>query len=51
MATDEVFHELGYMNEISDYLAWAAGSEEISAEDRFWALDGLVFAHFKDGHS
>lgn len=49
MATDEIFHELGYMDEISDYLTRAAASEEISAEDRFWALDGLVFAHFKDG--
>ena len=49
MATDELFHELGYMNEISDYLTRAAASEEISAADRFWALDGLVFAHFKDG--
>jgi hypothetical protein len=49
MATDELFHELGYMNEISDYLTLAAASKEISAEDRFWALDGLVFAHFKDG--
>lgn len=45
----EIFHELGYMDEISDYLTRAATSEEISAEDRFWALDGLVFAHFKDG--
>lgn len=49
MATDELFHELGYMDEISDYLTRAATSAEISAEDRFWALDGLVFAHFKDG--
>ncbi|MET4029529.1 MULTISPECIES: ATP-binding protein [unclassified Bradyrhizobium] len=49
MATDEIFHELGYMDEISDYLTRAATSEEISAEDRFWALDGLIFAHFKDG--
>ncbi len=49
MATDELFHELGYMDEISDYLTRAAASEGIAAEDRFWALDGLVFAHFKDG--
>ena len=49
MATDEIFHELGYMDEISEYLNQVAGSDEISAEDRFWALDGLVFAHFKEG--
>ena len=50
MATDELFHELGYMEEISAYLSQAAASENISAEDRFWALDGLVFAHLKDGN-
>lgn len=49
MATDELFHELGYMDEIADFLATAAQSEELSDEDRFWALDGLVFAHFKVG--
>lgn len=49
MATDELFHELGYMEEISTVLAEYAASEDIAAEDRFWALDGLVRAHFKDG--
>jgi hypothetical protein len=49
MATDELFHELGYMKEISAFLVQAAASNEIAAEDRFWALDGLVFAHFKEG--
>lgn len=49
MATDELFHELGYMDEVAEFLATAAQSEEVSAEDRFWALDGLVFAHFKAG--
>lgn len=49
MATDEIFHELGYMDEISEYLNQVAASDEFSAEDRFWALDGLVFAHFKKG--
>lgn len=47
MATDELFHELGYMDEISAFLTEAAASDLIAAEDRFWALDGLVFAHFK----
>ncbi|MDE0450798.1 MAG: hypothetical protein OXI90_03400 [Gammaproteobacteria bacterium] len=49
MATDELFHELGYMDEISAFLSQVAASENMPAEDRFWALDGLVFAHFKDG--
>ena len=48
-ATDELFHELGYMEEVSEFLTKAAASEDIAAEDRFWALDGLVFAHFKGG--
>lgn len=49
MATDEIFHELGYMEEISEYLNQVASSDDVPAEDRFWALDGLVFAHFKEG--
>jgi len=49
MATDEIFHELGYMEEISEYLSQVAASDDVPAEDRFWALDGLVFAHFKAG--
>ena len=49
MATDELFHELGYMEEISAFLSETAASEHMPAEDRFWALDGLVFAHFKAG--
>jgi hypothetical protein len=49
MATDELFHEMGYMGEIAGYLTEAAQSDTIGAEDRFWALDGLVFAHFKAG--
>ncbi|MDF1665795.1 MAG: hypothetical protein P1V97_28825, partial [Planctomycetota bacterium] len=50
MATDELFHELGYMEEISAFLSEAVASESMPAEDRFWALDGLVFAHLKVGH-
>ncbi|HYW75842.1 MAG TPA: hypothetical protein VFA48_04350, partial [Gammaproteobacteria bacterium] len=49
MATDELFHELGYTEAISAFLSAAAASDDIAAKDRFWALDGLVFAHFKDG--
>lgn len=50
MATDELFHEMGYMQEISDYLVQASTAETIAAEDRFWALDGLVFADLKEGN-
>jgi hypothetical protein len=49
MATDELFHELGYMTEITTFLERFASSEEVRGEDRFWALDGLVFAQFKKG--
>lgn len=49
MATDELFHEMGYMHEIADYLVQVSTSEAVSAEDQFWALDGLVFADFKEG--
>lgn len=49
MATDELFHELGYMEEVSAFLLEASASELIAPEDRFWALDALVFAHFKKG--
>lgn len=49
MATDELFHELGYMDEIASFLVEASASDSISPGDRFWALDGLVFGHFKEG--
>ena len=47
MATDEIFHELGYMAEIEAFLEKLSVSEDISAEDRFAALDGLVFHLFR----
>ena len=49
LATDELFHEMGYMPEIVAYLEKAAASDATPAEDRFWALDGLVFGEFKHG--
>src|SRR5260370_15629910 len=51
LATDELFHEMGYMPEIAAYLERAAASEATPAEDRFWALDGLVFGDFKQGEA
>ena len=50
MATDELFHELGYMGEIAEYLAIRSPqSEDISCGGSILGLDGLVFAHFKPG--
>ncbi|MGP3710342.1 YecA family protein [Brucella sp. RRSP16] len=48
-ATDEMFHELGVLPEILRFLETAAASEETDPEDRFWALDGLVFSALKRG--
>ena len=50
LATDELFHELGVHPEIFASLEKAAASCETDPEDRFWALDGLVFADFKQGN-
>jgi hypothetical protein len=49
VAGDELFHELGYMAEITEFLKHSAWSKDVPAENRFWALDGLVFAQFKKG--
>jgi hypothetical protein len=46
-ATDELFHEMGIMPEITGFLERAAASDAVAPEDRFWALDGLVFGQFK----
>lgn len=48
-ATDELFHEMGVWPEIRAYLEQAAGSEDVDPEDRFWALDGLVFGEMRAG--
>jgi tetratricopeptide (TPR) repeat protein len=50
MATDELFHELGVQPEIMNFLDKAATSAATEPEDRFWALDGLVFADVKHGN-
>ena len=49
LSTDELFHELGSNPEIMAFLESAADSEKTPPEDRFWALDGLVFADMKQG--
>jgi hypothetical protein len=47
-ATDELFHEMGMMPEITAFLKHAAVSDVFAPEDRFWALDGLVFGQLRD---
>jgi hypothetical protein len=48
LATDELFHEMGIMPEITAFLEQAAASETAAPEERFWALDGLVFGQMRD---
>jgi AAA domain len=49
VATEEWFHELGVSSGIWEALEAAATDEAIDAEQRFYALDGLVFAEMKSG--
>jgi hypothetical protein len=49
IATDELFHELGMETHVLALLEKAAETTEIDAEQRFWALDGLVFSDVKRG--
>lgn len=49
IATEEWFHELGIDAGIWDSLEVAAGNESIDPEQRFYALDGLVFAELRSG--
>jgi hypothetical protein len=48
LATDELFHEMGMMSEITAFLEQAVASGTAAPEERFWALDGLVFGQLKD---
>lgn len=50
LATEEWFHELGISSGIWESLDTAAHNESIDAEQRFYALDGLVFADMKSGN-
>ena len=49
LVTDELFHELGVLPEVLQFLESAVASEDVEAEDRFWALDGLIFSAMKRG--
>jgi hypothetical protein len=48
-AGDEMFHEMGIGDVFLASLETAAASIEVDPEQRFWALDGLVFAKLKSG--
>lgn len=49
LASDELFHEMGFLSEILEFLDEAATSEDNAPHDRFWALDGLVLSEMKSG--
>lgn len=46
-ATDELFHEMGIMPEVKAFLEQLVTTEMTDPEQRFWALDGLVFGELK----
>lgn len=48
-AGDEMFHEMGIGDIFVASLEAAADSPEVDPEQRFWALDGLVFGKLKSG--
>ena len=47
IATEEWFHELGIDAGIWESLEAASANESIDPEQRFYALDGLVFAEME----
>jgi hypothetical protein len=47
LATDELFHEMGMMPEITGFLEQAAAAEATAPDQGFWAFDGLVFGQLK----
>lgn len=49
-ATDELFHEMGVWPEIEPFLVELEEQKGESDENRFWALDGLVFNDLREGH-
>ncbi|MBI1209738.1 MAG: hypothetical protein GC191_20955 [Azospirillum sp.] len=48
-ATDEIFHEMGLIEQISGMLETAAASKNTAPAQRFSAFDGLAFREFKRG--
>ncbi len=51
LAQDEFFHELGIAAEIYPTLEAAVKAKSLSAEQEFWALDGLIFSDLNSGRS
>lgn len=49
LAGEELFHEMGIGGEIWASLEVATASTDLDPKQRFWALDGLVFAELKSG--
>ena len=46
-ATDEIYHEMGLIEQISGMLETAAASDATDPDQRFSALDGLAFGDLK----
>lgn len=49
LANLEMFHEMGLGNIFLSSLEEAGASTDLDPDQRFWALDGLVFALLKEG--
>ncbi|QPP50492.1 MULTISPECIES: SEC-C metal-binding domain-containing protein [unclassified Halomonas] len=49
LGRDEVFHEMGIWPVIEPYLFRASTSNELNPDERFWALDGIVFNNMRIG--
>jgi hypothetical protein len=48
LATEEWFHEVGDPGDLKTVLEAAADTMELTAEERFWALDALVLWDYQD---
>ena len=49
LATYEQFHQVGDPRELKAVVESASQSPELSSEDRFWALDALVYWEYQEG--
>ncbi|MCZ4239035.1 dsDNA nuclease domain-containing protein [Alteromonas macleodii] len=47
---EELFYEMGINTDILASIESALNSDVLGAEHKFWALDGLVFSAFREGH-
>lgn len=50
IAGEELFYEMGINTDIMASIESALNSDALGAEHKFWALDGLVFSAFREGH-